>query len=96
MAIVRQTVEFAEWLRRVRDVKAAARILVRIRRMELGNAGDAKSVGGRIMEMRISYGPGYRIYYTQRGAEIILLLCGGDKRTQLRDIERAQEIAEKY
>jgi putative addiction module killer protein len=61
--------------------------------MALGNPGDAKSVGKGVMEMRIDYGPGYRVYYTNRGAEIVILLCGGDKRTQRRDIKRAQELA---
>jgi putative addiction module killer protein len=95
MIEVRQTEEFSGWLRRLRDAVAVARIVGRIRRMELGNPGDAKSVGRGVMEMRIAYGPGYRIYYVQRGAEIVILLCGGDKRTQRRDIKRAQALAER-
>ena len=79
------------WLR---DAKAAARIVARIRRMEKGNPGDSKSVGGSILEMRVDYGPGYRIYYVHRGAQIVILLCGGDKRTQQQDIKRAQTLAE--
>jgi putative addiction module killer protein len=63
--------------------------------MEMGNPGDAKGVGGGVMEMRISYGPGYRVYYLHRGTEIVILLCGGDKRTQRQDIERAQGLAER-
>jgi len=95
MIEVRQTEEFSGWLRRLRDADAVARIVGRIRRMELGNPGDAKSVGKGVMEMRIAYGPGYRVYYVQRGAEIVILLCGGDKRTQRQDIKRAQALAER-
>ncbi len=95
MVEVRQTAEFSSWLRRLKDAQAAARIVARIRRMELGNAGDARSAGQGVMEMRIDYGPGYRVYYVQRGAEITILLCGGDKRTQRQDIRRAQELAER-
>ena len=96
MIEVRQTVEFSDWLRRLKDAEAAARIVARLRRMELGNSGDARSVGRGVMEMRIAYGPGYRIYYVHRGAEIVILLCGGDKRTQRQDIRRAQALAEIY
>jgi putative addiction module killer protein len=95
MIEVRQTDEFSGWLRRLRDAEAVARIVGRIRRMELGNPGDVKSVGKGVMEMRIAYGPGYRIYYVQRGMEIVILLCGGDKRTQRRDIKRAHALAER-
>jgi putative addiction module killer protein len=95
MIEVRQTIEFSDWLQRLKDANAVARIVARIRRMELGNPGDARSVGGGIMEMRIDYGPGYRVYYVHRGAEIVILLCGGDKRTQPQDIKRAQELAER-
>jgi putative addiction module killer protein len=63
--------------------------------MELGNPGDARSVGSGVMEMRIAHGPGYRVYYVHRGAEIVILLCGGDKRTQRQDIKRAQALAER-
>ena len=94
MIEVRQTAEFSHWLRRLKDAEAAARIVARLRRMELGNAGDARSVGKGVMEMRIAYGPGYRIYYVHRGAEIAILLCGGDKRTQRQDIKQAQALAE--
>jgi putative addiction module killer protein len=91
---VRQTQEFSGWLHRLRDANAVARIVARIRRMEKGNPGDTKSVGKGIFEMRIAYGPGYRIYYLNRGAQIVILLCGGDKRTQQQDIKRAQILAE--
>jgi putative addiction module killer protein len=70
------------------------RIAARIRRVEQGNAGDVRSVGGGVMEMRIPYGPGYRVYYVQRRTHLMILLCGGDKRTQRRDIKRAQILAE--
>lgn len=96
MVEVRQTAEFSRWLHRLKDVNAIARIVGRIRRMEQGNSGDAKAVGGSVMEMRIDYGPGYRIYYVIRGAAVVILLCGGDKRTQRQDIRRAQELAKIY
>ena len=94
MIEVRQTDEFSRWLRRLKDVDAVARIVGRIRRLEQGNPGDAKSVGKGVVEMRIAYGPGYRVYYVHRGAVVVILLCGGDKRTQGQDIRRAQELAE--
>lgn len=94
MIEVRQTQEFSDWLRRLRDADAVARIVGRIRRMEMGNPGDTRSVGQGILEMRIDYGPGYRIYHVRRGVQIVILLCGGDKRTQQRDIKRAQKLAE--
>ena len=94
MIEVRQTAEFAGWLRRLKDAQAAARVIAHVRRMELGNPGDVRSVGKGVMEMRIAYGPGYRIYYVQHGAAIVILLCAGDKRTQRQDVRRAQELAE--
>ena len=93
MVEVRQTKAFSAWLRRLRDANAVARIVARIRRMEEGNPGDSRSVGKGVMEMRIAYGPGYRVYYLSRGAQIVILLCGGDKRTQRQDIEQAQILA---
>ncbi len=90
MVEVRQTKELSAWLRRLGDANAVARI----RRMEEGNPGDTRSVGKGVMEMRIAYGPGYRVYYLPRGAQIVILLCGGDKRTQRQDIEQAQILAE--
>ena len=95
MVDVRQTQQFSAWLLRLRDANAVARTVARIRRMEKGNPGDSKSVGQGILEMRIDYGPGYRIYYIQRGTQIVILLCGGDKRTQQEDIKQAQKMAEK-
>jgi putative addiction module killer protein len=93
MIEVHQSDAFETWLRRLKDDNAVARIVARIRRMEQGNLGDTKSVGAGVMELRIDYGPGYRIYYVQRGAEVVILLCGGDKRTQQRDIKRAHAMA---
>ena len=87
MIEVRQTAEFADWLKRLKDAQAAARIVARIRRMEMGNPGDVRSIGKGTMEMRIAYGPGYRVYYVQHGVSIVILLCAGDKRTQQRDIK---------
>jgi putative addiction module killer protein len=84
---------FAQWFKRLRDRQARARILARIRRLSLGNPGDATPVGEGVSEMRIDYGPGYRIYYKQQGETVAVLLAGGDKRTQQRDIERAKELA---
>jgi putative addiction module killer protein len=96
MTEVRQTEEFSGWLHRLRDANAVARIVGRIRRMEMENPGDTRSVGHGILEMRIDDGPGYRIYYVHRGAQIVILLCGGDKRTQHKDIKRAQKLAETW
>jgi putative addiction module killer protein len=93
---VRQTDEFREWLDRLRDERAKARIAARIRRMVLANPGDMKSLGGGLIEMRIDYGPGYRIYFTRRGPRIVLLLCGGDKGSQRRDIAKARTMMEQW
>jgi len=90
---VHQTDEFRAWIHNLRDDKAVTRIAARIRRLEQGNPGDAKSLGSGLLEMRVNYGPGYRVYYVRRGAVIVVLLCGGDKRTQQRDIKRAQALA---
>jgi putative addiction module killer protein len=90
---VRQTDEFRVWFLNLRDDKAVARIGARIRRMEQGNPGDTKSLGGGLLEMRVDCGPGYRVYYVRRGAVVVVLLCGGDKRTQQRDIRRAHTLA---
>jgi putative addiction module killer protein len=88
-----QTGGFTTWLNGLNDVSATARIVVRIRRFELGNPGDVKSVGGGVSEMRIDYGAGYRMYFTRRGKTVVILLCGGDKRSQNRDIKAAQRMA---
>ncbi|MGI4801862.1 MAG: type II toxin-antitoxin system RelE/ParE family toxin [Janthinobacterium lividum] len=84
---------FVTWLEALPDVTARSRIAKRIARVELGLMGDVKSVGGGVSEMRVDHGPGYRIYFTRRGAEIIILLFGGDKGSQARDIVRAQAMA---
>jgi putative addiction module killer protein len=90
---VRETAVFRRWLDGLRDAAAQARIVVRIRRLELGNPGDVKSVGDGVSEMRIPHGPGYRLYLTHQGAAVVILLCGGDKSTQRRDIAEAKRMA---
>ncbi len=87
---------FSEWLEKLRDLEAAQRIDARLSRVRLGNVGDARSVGKGVNELRISYGPGYRIYFGRKGDRLVVLLCGGDKRTQQRDIKRAQEYWADY
>lgn len=96
MIEIRQTDEFVDWFDRLRDKQARARIDVRIRRLSLGNPGDVKPVGGSVSELRIDYGPGYRVYFVQCGDALIVLLVGGDKRTQAQDIQRAIQLARKY
>ncbi len=90
---IRQTEVYANWFARLRDRQARARIDVRIRRLSLGNPGDVRPVGEGVSELRIDYGPGYRVYFVQRGLELVILLAGGDKRTQDRDIQVALELA---
>jgi putative addiction module killer protein len=90
---VRQTGAYAEWFAKLRDRQARARIDARIRRLSLGNPGDVKPVGEGVSELRIDYGPGYRVYFVQRGTTLIVLLAGGDKRTQDRDIKTAITLA---
>lgn len=93
MIEIRQTAEYESWFEKQRDLQAKARILARIRRLSLGNLGDIKSVGEGVSELRITYGPGYRIYVKQQGDVLVILLVGGDKSSQKRDIERAKELA---
>jgi putative addiction module killer protein len=90
---IRQTPVFAAWLERLKDRQARARIQVRLDRLALGLAGDVKPVGGGVSELRVDYGPGYRVYFKQQGLELVLLLVGGDKRTQTKDIQRALVLA---
>ena len=90
---VRQTEVYARWFRRLRDRQARVRIDSRIRRLSLGNPGDVRPVGEGVSEIRIDYGPGYRVYFAQRGQDLIVLLAGGDKDSQERDIQRALALA---
>ena len=87
---------FDRWLRRLRDRQAVHRIVARLLAAEDGRLGDVRSVGDGVSEMRIQYGPGYRIYFIMRDAELIVLLCGGDKDSQRRDIERARRMATEW
>ena len=93
MIEIRQTETDAEWFSSLRDRQAKARIDIRIRRLSLGNPGDVKAVGEGVSELRIDYGPGYRVYFVQHGQTVVILLAGGDKRTQDRDIKAALELA---
>lgn len=93
MIEVRKTKVFNSWLSNLKDERALAKIATRIDRVALGNFGDAKFFGG-IGELRIDYGPGYRVYFVQRGAVVVVLLCGGDKSTQSKDIELAKKLAD--
>lgn len=90
---LRKTEKFAHWMDNLRDIRARARIQVRLDRLARGNAGDHKSVGGGVVELRIDYGAGYRVYYTYQKQTIIFLLIGGDKSTQQADIDMAQQLA---
>jgi putative addiction module killer protein len=94
MIEVRKTAAFTNWLAKLRDQNAKGRIVSRISRLEQGNPGDMKSVGGGISEMRVDYGPGYRIYFAPRGSTVVILLCGGDKRTQDADIKTAKALVQ--
>jgi putative addiction module killer protein len=90
---IRQTDVYYQWFKGLRDRQAKARIILRIRRLSLGNFGDVKPVGEGVSEMRIDYGPGYRVYFIRRGEFLVVLLAGGDKQSQDRDINRALELA---
>lgn len=93
MLEVRRTADFVDWLIELKDVQARARIAKRLDRLADGNFGDAKSVGGGVSELRFTFGPGYRVYFTLRGQIVVILLCGGDKQSQTRDIDRAIAMA---
>lgn len=93
MLEIKETEEFCDWLKALRNSVAKAKILVRIERLAHGNPGDVKPVGEGISELRIHYGAGYRVYYVQRGGELIILLCGGDKDSQDKDIAKAKKLA---
>jgi putative addiction module killer protein len=90
---IRKTEIFARWLDGLRDIRARARVQVRIERLAAGNPGDVQPVGDGVSEMRIDYGPGYRVYFKRIGREIVILLAGGDKRTQSADIKTALRLA---
>lgn len=90
---IRETARFSDWLRGLRDGVARARIAARVQRLALGNPGDVRPVGGGVSELRVHHGPGYRVYFARHGAALVVLLCGGDKSTQDRDIADARALA---
>jgi putative addiction module killer protein len=94
MIEIRQTETDSQWFSNVRDRQARVRINIRVRRLSMGNPGDVKPVGKGVSELRIEYGPGYRVYFIQRGKSLIILLAGGDKQTQERDIKTALNLAQ--
>ena len=96
MVDIIKSATFDRWLKKLRDPRARARIEMRIRRLELGNPGDVEPIGSGLSEMRIDYGPGYRVYYMQQRSVLVVLLCGGDKGTQKNDIKKAKEIAAEW
>jgi len=93
MIEIRKTDVYAKWLDGLLDVRARARILARVERLAAGNPGDVRPVGEGVSELRIDYGPGYRVYYKKHGREVVILLAGGDKRTQASDIKTALRLA---
>ena len=93
MLHIRKTLIYAEWIDNLRDQQGRARILVRVERLASGNPGDVRPVGGGVSELRIHFGPGYRVYFTQRGLDIVILLAGGDKSSQPKDIQTALHLA---
>lgn len=95
MSEIRKTEEFAKWIDKLADVNARARVQVRIERLAMGNPGDVMPVGEGVSELRIDYGPGYRVYYKKFGKEIIILLAGGSKNSQTKDIKMALALAKK-
>lgn len=96
MVEVVRTDEFATWLEKLKDLSGKGRILRRLDRLAQGNPGDVRPIGKGLSELRLNVGPGYRVYYLQDGNTLILLLCGGDKSTQQKDIARAHELAEEW
>ena len=90
---IRETEVYAKWFSRLRDAVAKARILVRLRRVSLGNFGEYRELGDGVCELKFRFGPGYRIYYTIKNGELVILLAGGDKSTQTRDIAKAKQLA---
>ena len=96
MVEIIKSATFDRWFRKLRDPKAKARIQMRIRRLGLGNPGDVQPIGSGLSEMRINYGPGYRVYYMKSGSVLVVLLCGGVKRTQQTDINKAKRLAAEW
>lgn len=96
MIEVVKSATFDRWLRRLKDRRAAARVQVRIDRLAAGNPGDVRPAGNGVSELRIDHGPGYRVYYLQEGQRLIVVLCGGDKSSQTRDIDQAHRIADQW
>ena len=94
MIEIRKTERFARWIDRLKDLRGRARVLARIERLAGGNPGDVKRIRDGVSELRIDYGPGYRVYFMKRGRELIILLAGGDKSTQAKDIEAALRLAQ--
>ena len=94
MLQIRKTDVYAEWIDNLRDLQGRARILVRLERLASGNPGDVKAIGGGVSELRVHFGPGYRVYFTQRGHDIVILLAGGDKSSQSTDIQTALQLAQ--
>jgi putative addiction module killer protein len=94
MVEIRKTETFVKWIDALKDIRARARILVRIERLAAGNPGDVKAVGEGVSELRIDYGPGYRVYFKKQGQKVVILLAGGDKRTQTKDIKTALRLAQ--
>jgi putative addiction module killer protein len=90
---IRKTDVYAKWIDNLRDLQGRARILVRVERLAAGNPGDVKPVGNGVAELRVQFGPGYRVYFTQRGSDIVILLAGGDKSSQSTDIQTALQLA---
>ena len=93
VAEIIESATFKRWIRGLRDRRTVARINARLRSVSMGNFGDARAIGGGLSEMRVNYGPGYRLYFLRRGATVVVLLCGGDKSSQQNDIERARILA---
>lgn len=94
MIEIRKTATYVKWLDGLRDIRGRARIQARVERLAAGNPGDVKPVGEGVSELRVNYGPGYRVYFVQRGRELIILLAGGDKNTQAKDIKTALRLAQ--